>query len=37
MLQKAHQFKREAILIDGAWVNADSGATIDVNGGFHIR
>ena len=30
MLQKAHQFKRESNLIDGEWVSADSGATIDV-------
>ena len=30
MLQKAHQFKRESNLIDGEWVGADSGATIDV-------
>ena len=30
MLQKASQFMREANLIDGEWVQADSGATIDV-------
>ncbi len=30
MLQKASQFLRQAILIDGEWVQADSGATIDV-------
>ncbi len=31
MLQKASQFMREANLIGGKWVNADSGATLDVN------
>jgi succinate-semialdehyde dehydrogenase/glutarate-semialdehyde dehydrogenase len=30
MLQKASQFMRQANLIDGEWVQADSGATIDV-------
>jgi succinate-semialdehyde dehydrogenase/glutarate-semialdehyde dehydrogenase len=30
MLQKASQFLRQANLIDGEWVQADSGATIDV-------
>src|SRR5690349_17996866 len=30
MLQKTSHFKREAILINGEWVQADSGATIDV-------
>ncbi len=30
MLQKTSPFMREANLIDGAWVQADSGATIDV-------
>ncbi len=30
MLQKAHQFKRESNLINGEWVGADSGATLDV-------
>jgi succinate-semialdehyde dehydrogenase/glutarate-semialdehyde dehydrogenase len=30
MLQKTNQFMREAILINGEWVQADSGATIDV-------
>jgi succinate-semialdehyde dehydrogenase/glutarate-semialdehyde dehydrogenase len=30
MLQKASQFLREANLIDGEWVQADSGATLDV-------
>ena len=30
MLQKLSQFMREANLIDGAWVQADSGKTIDV-------
>ncbi|MBD0416401.1 NAD-dependent succinate-semialdehyde dehydrogenase [Oryzicola mucosus] len=30
MLQKTSHFLREANLIDGAWVQADSGATIDV-------
>jgi succinate-semialdehyde dehydrogenase/glutarate-semialdehyde dehydrogenase len=30
MLQKSSQFMRQANLIDGEWVQADSGATIDV-------
>ena len=30
MLQKANPFMKQANLIDGAWVPADSGATIDV-------
>ncbi len=30
MLQKTSHFQREANLIDGEWVQADSGATIDV-------
>ncbi|MEO3999985.1 NAD-dependent succinate-semialdehyde dehydrogenase [Mesorhizobium sp. CAU 1732] len=30
MLQKTSHFMRQAILIDGEWVQADSGATIDV-------
>jgi len=30
MLQKTSHFMRQANLIDGAWVQADSGATIDV-------
>lgn len=30
MLQKSNQFMREANLIDGEWVQADSGATLDV-------
>src|SRR5690606_9513834 len=30
MLQKASQFMRQANLIDGEWVQADSGAVIDV-------
>src|SRR5690606_39216760 len=30
MLQKASQFLRQANFIDGEWVQADSGATIDV-------
>ncbi|MDI6026233.1 NAD-dependent succinate-semialdehyde dehydrogenase [Corticibacterium sp. UT-5YL-CI-8] len=30
MLQKTSHFLREANLIDGAWVQADSGATVDV-------
>jgi succinate-semialdehyde dehydrogenase/glutarate-semialdehyde dehydrogenase len=30
MLQKTNQFMREAILINGEWVQADSGTTIDV-------
>ncbi|MBO6716454.1 MAG: NAD-dependent succinate-semialdehyde dehydrogenase [Rhizobiaceae bacterium] len=30
MLQKANAFMKQANLIDGAWVDADSGATIDV-------
>ncbi|HEX2256525.1 MAG TPA: aldehyde dehydrogenase family protein, partial [Afifellaceae bacterium] len=30
MLQKAHYFKREANLVGGDWIGADSGATIEV-------
>jgi succinate-semialdehyde dehydrogenase/glutarate-semialdehyde dehydrogenase len=30
MLQKSSQFMRQANLIDGEWVQADSGATVDV-------